>query len=204
MSRERDRFGDPRYPHFLTCSVVGWLPVFTRSQCVDIVLDSWRYLQSAKRLTLTAYVVMENHLHFIAEGPELAEAVGDFKSYTARQIIDFLRARGDQTLLRQLEAEKAGYKSDRQYQFWQEGSCPKQIVSDEMMEQKLDYIHNNPVRRGYVDDPTHWRYSSARDFEGLPGLLPVNTNWKYGDEDVKVRAATERHCPEGDMPPTGG
>ncbi len=46
-----------------------------------------------------------------------------------------------------------------------------------MMRQKLDYIHYNPVRRGYVDDPVHWRYSSARNYAGLPGLLPVMMDW---------------------------
>ena len=46
-----------------------------------------------------------------------------------------------------------------------------------MMRQKLDYIHQNPVKRGYVSDPTHWRYSSARNYLGEPGLVPVETDW---------------------------
>jgi hypothetical protein len=68
---------------------------------------------------------------------------------------------------------KLDHKKDRQYQFWQEGSHPQQIADERMMQQKIDYIHYNPVRRGYVDKPEDWRYSSARDFVGLPGLLPV-------------------------------
>jgi hypothetical protein len=46
-----------------------------------------------------------------------------------------------------------------------------------MMRQKLEYIHNNPVKRGYVDDPKHWRYSSARNYAGTPGLIEVATMW---------------------------
>jgi hypothetical protein len=72
---------------------------------------------------------------------------------------------------------KARYKADRSYQLWQEGSHPEQIQNDEMMWQKLEYIHNNPVVRGYVDEPTHWRYSSARTYAGLTGLFPVQTEW---------------------------
>ncbi|HEV7999545.1 MAG TPA: hypothetical protein VGP63_06685 [Planctomycetaceae bacterium] len=47
-----------------------------------------------------------------------------------------------------------------------------------MMWQKLEYIHNNPVARGYVDDPLHWRYSSARNYAGLPGLIEVVKDWR--------------------------
>jgi putative transposase len=46
-------------------------------------------------------------------------------------------------------------------------------LNEEMFRQKLDYIHNNPVRRGYVDDPAYWRYSSYRNYMGLSGLLEV-------------------------------
>ena len=80
-------------------------------------------------------------------------------------------------LLRQLRAHKLRHKKQSDYQVWQEGSHPKQIETDDMMWQKLEYIHNNPVVRGYVDDPLHWRYSSARNYAGLPGLIDVTTDW---------------------------
>jgi hypothetical protein len=73
---------------------------------------------------------------------------------------------------------KMRHKIDQRYQLWQEGSHPEQIQSDEMMIQKLEYMHYNPVRRGYVDDPTHWRYSSARNYAGLTGLIDVETGWR--------------------------
>jgi hypothetical protein len=60
---------------------------------------------------------------------------------------------------------------------WQEGFHPEQIESVEMMHQKIDYIHNNPVKPGYVDEPVHWRYSSARNYEGPAGLIEVKTIW---------------------------
>src|SRR5262249_13439359 len=106
MSRNRYRIHESQYAYFLTCTVVGWLPVFTRPECVQIVLDSWKFLQLKNRITLFAYVVLENHLHFIAKAENLAEQVGDFKSFTARKILDFLESRGESTFLAQLAAEK--------------------------------------------------------------------------------------------------
>ena len=61
--------------------------------------------------------------------------------------------------------------------YGRKGSHPKLILNEEMMRQKLDYMHLNPVERGYVDDPIHWRYSSARNYAGIEGLLDVTTEW---------------------------
>ncbi len=121
---------------------------------------------------------MENHLHFVASGGDLAKDVGMFKSYTARKIIDWLEERHIKTLLHHFKWEKAAHKKDREYQVWQEGSHPQQIQNDEMMWQKIEYIHNNPVARSYVDDPLHWRHSSARSYAGQEGTFPVLTDWR--------------------------
>lgn len=177
MTRTRYRICETMQPHFLTCTVVGWIPIFTRPETVQIVLDSWQFLQQNKNLVIFAYVVLENHLHMIASADELAKRIGEFKSFTARQIIDLLEAKNVETLLRQLEFQKARHKTDRDYQLWQEGSHPQAIMDDQTMWQKIEYIHNNPVERGYVDEPTHWRYSSARNYAGQPGLLTVTTDW---------------------------
>jgi REP element-mobilizing transposase RayT len=157
---------------------VGWLPVFTRPEAVQIVLDSWRFLIAEKGMKLFGYVILENHLHFIASAPELANAVKSFKMYTARKIVDLLQANGADVLLKQMKSMKRPHKMDSEFQVWDEGSHPKKISNDEMMLQKLEYSHNNPVKRGYVDEPTHWRYSSARNYAGLPGLIEVVTDWR--------------------------
>lgn len=177
MSRTRYTVRDNRYPHFLTCTVVDWLPVFTRPEAVQVLLDSWTFLQQQSRIELYAYVVLENHIHFIAAADDLSEQVGDFKSFTARRLIDLLKASKAQSLLHQLAFQRLAHKSDRDYQFWQEGSHAKQISSEEVMRQKIEYIHRNPVKRGYVDRPEDWRYSSARNYAGESGLITVTTDW---------------------------
>ena len=73
----------------------------------------------------------------------------------AGQIIDLLESHGAKVLLKQLQCSSLRHKTQSEYQVWQEGSKPKQIGSDEMMLQKLEYIHNNPVKRGYVDEAVY-------------------------------------------------
>lgn len=177
MPRSRYAIYEPQVPHFLTCTVVNWLPLFSRPPLVDMLFDSWRFLQNRGRLTLYAYVVMENHVHLVAGAPDLGKEIGDFKSFTARQMIDRLKEGNADHILQQLAVHKAAFKKDRQYQLWQEGSHPQLIQDEAMMRQKVEYIHNNPVKRGYVDDPVHWRYSSARNYAGLPGLVEVCRTW---------------------------
>jgi putative transposase len=177
MGRSRYKFGEGGFPHFLTCTIVGWLPVFTRPETVQIVLDSWQFLQDQGRLVLLGYVVLENDVHVIANSENLAKEIGDFKSYTARRIIDYLRERHINTLLDGLEYHKSRHKTDRELQLWQEGSHPQIIENEAVMRQKLEYIHDNPVKRGYVGDPTHWRYSSARNYAGMESLVHVTTDW---------------------------
>jgi putative transposase len=92
-----------------------------------------------------------------------------FKSYTARQLIDHLKEFHAEWLLKQTAYFCKSHKHDREYQCWEEGSHPQLIQNEEMLRQKLDYIHFNPVKRGYVDKPEHWRYSSARTLRGWRG-----------------------------------
>lgn len=116
-------------------------------------------------------------MHLIASAPDLREQISGFKSFTAHKIVDLLAAQNVRVLLRQLHYLKAKHKTDRDHQVWQEGSHPQMIQDEAMMWQKLEYMHNNPVERGYVDDPIHWRYSSARNYARMPALLQVRTDW---------------------------
>ncbi|MEO9885836.1 MAG: hypothetical protein ABJR05_02215 [Balneola sp.] len=88
-------------------------------------------------------------------------------------IIDSLEKRGRTLILDKLSFAKKMHKKQSKYQVWQEGVHPTQIDSDEKMKKVLDYIHVNPVKAGFVNNPEHWRYSSAIDYAGKEGLLPV-------------------------------
>lgn len=174
MGRSRYVITEPDKPHFLTCTVLEWLPLFTRPALVDTLLDCWRYQQANQGLRLYGYVILENHLHFVAQAPDLGRCLSSFKSFTARKIIDHLQARGTELLLERLRFSKRAHKTDRQFQLWQEGTHAELVYSEAVMRQKLDYIHQNPSKRGYVDNAEHWRYSSARNYAGLPGLIEID------------------------------
>jgi REP element-mobilizing transposase RayT len=174
MGRSRYTITEAKQPHFMTCTVVEWLPVFTRPDTVQILLDCWQFQRQQAGLKLYGYVILENHLHFIAQSAALDKCISSFKAYTARRIIDHLRVKQAEHLLKRLRFAKCAHKHDREFQFWQEGVHAELIFSEAMMREKLDYIHANPVKRGYVNLPEHWRYSSASNYAGQGGLIEID------------------------------
>ena len=177
MGRSRYKIYEPTHPHFLTCTVLNWLPIFTRQESVMILIESLKYLQQEENLKLYAYVILENHLHLVAQSDDIGRSMRHFKSFTAKEILKLLHQERAHTLLKQFQFYKKAHKKDRSYQIWQEGYQPKLIQSEAMMMEKIQYIHDNPVKRGYVDEAKHWRYSSARDYEGVSGLIGVERFW---------------------------
>ncbi len=118
-------------------------------------------------------MILENHLHLIASSDDISKSMHKFKSFTAKEIIKLLKKENVKTILEQLAFYKKLHKKEATYQLWQEGIQPKLIQGDKMMCDRINYIHNNPVKRGYIDDSVHWRYSSARDYDGVAGLIDV-------------------------------
>lgn len=177
MPRSRYRFLGDDAPYFMTMTVNNWLPVFTRPETVEIVLDSWRWLQEHEGFRLHGFVIMENHLHLAGYAHDIGKVTQRFKSYTARRIIDHLAESHAKRLLDLLALFKREYKTQSEHQLWEEGSHPQRIEYESMMRQKLEYIHYNPVKRGYVDLPEHWRWSSARNYAGQSGVIEVDRGW---------------------------
>ncbi|MBM3289183.1 MAG: transposase [Candidatus Hydrogenedentes bacterium] len=162
--RSRYRIADPDGLYFLTCTIVDWLPVFQSRPYFDIITHSLAFCRANKGMRLYAYVIMENHLHLVVGAPDLSGVMRAFKGFTAREIVALAEATGRTGLLNELMVRKKRTKESSQHQVWQEGSHPQRIYDDDVLNQKIEYIHNNPVRRGYVDAPEHWRYSSARNY----------------------------------------
>jgi putative transposase len=112
MARSRYKVLDDDHPYFHTCTVVGWLPVFTRPETADIVLESLLYLQSNEDFKLYGYVIMENHLHFVCQSGKQTNHIMRFKSFTARKIIDYLEACKAVSRLNHLAFYRKKYKND--------------------------------------------------------------------------------------------
>jgi REP element-mobilizing transposase RayT len=162
--RSRYKIHEPDGIYFMTNTIVEWIPAFVTRDAFDIVTRSLAHCRQHKGLRLYAYVILENHMHMIAQAPKLSDVMQAFKSFTAREILRMAEATGRDWLLNRLAYYKRLHKVESDYQVWQEGFHPKEIVGDAMMEQKINYIHENPVRRGYVDAAEYWRYSSARNY----------------------------------------
>ena len=164
--------------HFVTSTVVGWLPVFQSATCYDLLAHALDYCRREKGLKLYAWVIMENHFRAVVQSEQLPRVMADLKKFTAGKLLAQLRVERRDWLLDLLAKGKAEHKTGSVYQLWQEGYHPQAIYSDETMQQKIDYIHANPVRRGWVASPEHWRYSSAHEW--LAGSLPVMRcdNWR--------------------------
>ncbi len=85
MGRSRYKIYEPTHPHFITCTILHWIPIFTRVETVQIVFDSLKYLQQNNNLKIYAYVILENHLHLIAQSDDIAKDMArgySTKAYT--------------------------------------------------------------------------------------------------------------------------
>ncbi len=172
--RSRYKIAELNSPHFITCTIVGWLPVFTRQKYFEIITASLTFCRQEKGLRLHAYVILDNHLHLAVSSNSLSQVIRDFKRHTAKEILAVAQQDNKLWLLKQFEFFKCGHKGESQHQVWQEGVHPQAITTEDMLRQKLDYIHYNPVKVGLVDRPEDWRYSSARNYFGQDGVLEID------------------------------
>ena len=136
--RTRYTIREPGVPYFITCTVVKWLPIFTRKPYLDILIDALRFCRQHKGLKIYAYAILDNHLHLVAAGDKLADTIRDFKSYTAKRLIARLEQDQKTWVLNQLQYYKQPTKTQSDYQVWQEGFHPQQIVSEEMLSSEFN------------------------------------------------------------------
>ena len=177
--------------NFLTCTICGWIDLFSRAEYRNIILESWKYCSKHKGLQVWGYVIMTNHIHFIAntKAPFKLEAVmRDFKSYTARLIIDFLLDKTNsesrrEWLLYMFRYFAHHHKGAQEHQVWQHDNHPIELYSEKVTIQKLRYIHANPIRAQLVQKPEDWVYSSASNYASGHGVYDVNLLWSSFAED---------------------
>ncbi len=154
--------------YFVTTTIIEWQNIFTSIPCLDIMIDSLKYCIEHKSLHIHGYVIMLNHAHYILstdQGKSLSDVMRDFGTHTSRCLTEFLEREKKFDILKVFRNAAAEDGRDNKYKVWQEGFHPITIESDYFFLQKLNYIHENPVRKGFVDRPSQWRYSSARNYD---------------------------------------
>jgi len=158
---------------FLTITVVGWIDVFSRKQYADILLKNLQFCQQHKGLEIYGYVIMTNHFHLLAaqSGGNLQKTMQHFKSFTAKEILKAIETNDVESrkdwLLHMFRFHAKLRKSYDEYHFWQQDNHPTECYNREMSLQKLNYMHMNPVKAGFVGEPEHWLYSSAHPMSFL-------------------------------------
>ena len=165
--------------YFLTFQVVGWVDVFSRKIYRDIIIDSFKYCRAKKGMKLYAYVVMTNHIHVIVSSKDgkLSDLVRDVKKYTSKQLLKTMTEINES----RREWMELVYKYHAKYnkrsggrQFWTHENHAVELTDNDMINSRINYIHENPVRAGWVTEAEDYLYSSARSFDDLDCLLQID------------------------------
>ncbi len=163
---ENYKVGESNRLHSITMTVVDWVDLFTRPIYKDIIADSLNYCIENKGLLLYGYCIMPSHVHIIASSKNipLSDIIRDFKKFTSksfvREIKNGIESRRE-WLLKKFEFAAKRLKRGVNYKVWKDGFHPVELTDNKMMDQKLEYIHQNPVVEKYVYKAEDWVYSSA-------------------------------------------
>jgi len=161
--------------YFITSTIVEWIPVFASEKYYNILIDTIKFYQSKNGLEIFAFVLLPEHFHMLIKCKDLVKTVQLIKMYSAKKIIDELKADKNYKLLDKFKSLKKDYKVNSEYQIWQEGFHPQMILSESMYFQKMEYIHFNPLKKGLVTEITEWKYSSAGFYyEGKESMIEIN------------------------------
>jgi putative transposase len=164
------------YVYFVTFTTIDWLPVFINPEPTQILLDSLNFCIANKNLRIHAYVIMPNHIHMIVYDAEfdnlrLQKTITSFRKFTGNKLANYV----DHNFAKSISAVTRNQQlKDRARQIWQPGWHSEGLVSEKVLHQKIGYIHENPVRKGYVRLPEYWENSSAGFWiMGEEGKIPI-------------------------------
>jgi REP element-mobilizing transposase RayT len=159
-----------QHAEFLTVTCLEWKHVLQEDRFKDIITNSLTFLADTNRVSVYAFVIMPacpvgrlNHFHLIWQmiGDHKRDDVQrDFLKFTGQQILKILRNENSP-----MQRELLVNAKDRKHQVWERNSLGVALWRPEVFEQKLDYIHNNPVKAGLCRLPEEYKYSSARFYE---------------------------------------
>jgi putative transposase len=166
---------------YLTFNTVDWIDVFIRPTYKQIIVDALNYCIGNKKFTVYAWCLMTNHLHLLArahDGSGLSMIEKEFKRLTTTKILEAIDIEPDlrrKWMLQRFEHFSQSLKRIEKFQLWQSCTNPSFIDFKQVyrLQERVLYIHENPVRDGIVASPEHYLYSSAGDYTGNKGL--VNT-----------------------------
>ena len=150
--------------YLITTTVMNFDNILTLSEkYTNIIIDSLRFLINEHKATLSAYVIMPSHIHlliYIPEGESISDFMRDFKKFTSSAFFKEVQKDNNKILLQRLKSNSIGGK----WKLWMDRFDSQIVLSEKFFKQKINYIHNNLVKAGLVEDITKWKYSSARNY----------------------------------------
>jgi len=164
--------------YYMTLQIVDWVDIFTRPVYRDILIDSLQHCIKQKGLQVFAYVIMSNHLHLIVQSSiaDLSGTIRDFKKYTAKRIIETAEVTPEsrrEWMLNQFRYNATKHQRNSRYQVWTHENHAILLYSNNFIAEKIEYIHQNPVRAKIVENAEDYLYSSARNYASLPSMLDI-------------------------------
>lgn len=179
MSGDKYFISDQHAPYFITCTVIHWIDLFTRRDYKDVIVDSLNYCIREKGLVVYGWVIMSNHVHLAVQVNPPATMSGflrDFKKFTSKKFIqamEFTSESREEWLKDKFSFEARRTGRAENFKIWRDDNHAIDLTDIDILE-KIDYIHNNPVKAGLVEYPEHYLYSSAGDYYLLrEGLVKV-------------------------------
>ncbi|MEQ6119676.1 transposase [Reichenbachiella sp. MALMAid0571] len=163
--------------YFYTATILNWKQLLQVNKRKEIILNSLQYLVEEKAAKVYAYVIMPNHIHLLwkpLENKKFQNVQLSFMRFTAQKLLYQLQDSGYRHIDDFLVESK-----DRKYQIWQRNPLAVEMYSRKVIEQKLDYIHNNPVQGKWmlVKSPLDYEYSSAQFYESEDLAHPFLTHY---------------------------
>ncbi|MCX6827078.1 MAG: transposase [candidate division Zixibacteria bacterium] len=169
------RFNTPFHAHELTFSCLNRRPFLSQTKPCLFLIESIIMAKSKHHFALWAYVFMPEHIHLLIwpneEAYSISAIMHSIKQSTSRKAFIYLRKNNPAGLKHFVTGQK-----NTPYRFWMDGSgYDRNIFSNEAIKSSIDYIHNNPVKRGLVSAPGDWQWSSYKDWAGIgTGLMPID------------------------------
>lgn len=183
MSGDRYYITDQHAIHFLTFTVVDWIDVFTRPTYKYIITNALNYCGKEKGLECFAWVLMSNHLHLVARANppfRLSDVIRDFKKFTSKKLLQAVDNETEsrrEWLLHKFQHAAHSTGRAEQYKLWQDSNHPIHLDDSYRYRQRVDYIHQNPVKQMIVSRPEDYLFSSACDYAGIKGLVNVTVDY---------------------------
>jgi len=172
------KISDQHGLYYVTFTIKDWVDIFTRNEYRFTVTNSLNHCIKEKGLEVYAWVLMTNHLHAILSSSkdDLSNIIRDFKKFTSTQIIEAIEQNGKESKSRWLLwllKQKTDAGGDKK-QLWQSGNHPEEIRTEKFYKQKMQYIHQNPVRAGWVRNEEVYEWSSGGYFYKKPTAITLS------------------------------